>query len=766
MRIRLKLRYKIQIIIISISVLIFIGAIGYISYKGKERTYNDTVNLIDVQSEKSAYKIQGMINSDFAVVRTLANAFKAYNLLPKDKWQQVVNKMYDYVFAANPSFYQLWDSWELKYVDSTWTRPTGRISNTRFREDGIMKSTKDLRSLEGDSELYAEDKARKEELIADIYSDVFSSGKKEKKLMTTLETPILKSGKFIGLVGLDLTLEEFQKIVKEIKIKNLDKSYAFLISHNGLYAGHPDNDKINTKVENNPTNQKGFDLMEKMEEGDKFSIIHVNENNKKSYVSYAPIAIGETGDNWYLGISVPNESIMAEANKSFRISMMVGLIGLIILSLVIYFVARNITIPIEKVTHSLNMLSRGKIDTGLKLDFKTGDEIEEMAKALNTSVEELNKKNQFARKLGQGDLEHQFELSHEEDELGQSLAEMRDSLKNAREEEEKRKVEDEKRRWVNEGLAKFADILRQNNDNLEELSYSIIKNLVEYLDANQGGIFLLNDEDQNNIIYELKAAYAYNRRKYLEKHIKPGEGILGNCALEKKTVYMTDIPDDYINITSGLGSANPRSLLVVPLKTDEEVLGVVEIASFHEIEQYQIEFVEKVGESIASTISSVRINLKTSELLEKSQQQAEEMSAQEEEMRQNMEELQATQEESARRESELNSYLDAIDSLFIKAEADTDFIILNTNDILSEKLGYSQDEIKGDSLEKLVSRDEADRFRQKCENAKNGVVVKDSFNIVAKTGEESKLFISLSPIKDKEENITKILFLALENNTN
>jgi DNA anti-recombination protein RmuC len=297
------------------------------------------------------------------------------------------------------------------------------------------------------------------------------------------------------------------------------------------------------------------------------------------------------------------------------------------------------------------ILPKGKINEG-------SDEIGQMATALNQVIDGQRQITNFADEIGKGNFDSEFVALSDEDTLGHSLITMREELRNAAEEEEKRKKEDEQRNWATQGQAMFAEILRKNNDNMAELSYDIISNLVKYVGANQGGLFLMNREEEDNLRLELMACYAYDRRKYKEKVIQPGEGLVGRSLQEKEYIYMTDIPNDYINITSGLGGDNPRSLLIVPLIVNDEEFGAIELASFKEMEDYQIEFVKRIGESIASTIASVQTNIQTQQLLEQSRQQAEEMHSQEEEMRQNMEELRATQEQSSRRESELQQQLD------------------------------------------------------------------------------------------------------------
>ncbi len=231
-----------------------------------------------------------------------------------------------------------------------------------------------------------------------------------------------------------------------------------------------------------------------------------------------------------------------------------------------------------------------------------------------------------------------------EDELSVTLTSMRDKLKN-------NFVAEQRRNWSTTGLAKIGEILRSTGDSIE-LYDSIIKFLVKYTDSNQGGLFILDDTDADNPFLNLIACYAFERKKFLTKKVQIGNGLVGQCFLEAERIHLTEVPSDYIRITSGLGGENPTSCLLVPLKVNDKVFGVVELASFKLYPEHVVELVEKFAESIASTISTVKINESTKLLLEQTQQQAEEMKSQEEEMRQNMEELSATQEEMHRKEQE------------------------------------------------------------------------------------------------------------------
>lgn len=286
------------------------------------------------------------------------------------------------------------------------------------------------------------------------------------------------------------------------------------------------------------------------------------------------------------------------------------------------------------------------------------NEMGSVATNVNDTIEQLRDGAQFIQEIGKGNLNIRYQdldvhYKSGKNKLADSLIEMQGKLRELN-------IEEQQRQWANDGLAKFIDILRNGGDNLHQLGDKIIANLISYTNSNQGGLYLLNDDDPNSLYLETISLFAFDNKKFEVKKIKLGEGILGQTFLEKETTYLTNIPQEYIKITSGLGDANPKSLLVVPLKIDQVIYGVVELASFNDYKEHEIKFVERLSETIASAFASVKAAQKNRVLLEESTSVTEMMRAQEEEMRQNMEELQATQEEMARKE---RNYIEKISLL-------------------------------------------------------------------------------------------------------
>lgn len=393
------------------------------------------------------------------------------------------------------------------------------------------------------------------------------------------------------------------------------------------------------------------------------------------------------------------QSLVARNNErqSSLYAILLGflLFNSVCIMIVLYATRRFIFNPLRDVASTAKRLALGEV--GIKLNYPFENELGKIANGLNHLSHNLETARIFIEKIEKGDLDEGADSfdrkSLKQNSIESALIKMRDQM-------QIRAQEDEVRSWTTQGLAKFVDILRSSN-NMNELGDAILSNLTAYTNSNQAGLYLLNDNDESNKHLELVSLYAFKSKKFDIKSYRLGEGLVGQTFLEKKTLYFIEVPNDYISITSGLGETNPKSLLLVPLKVEEDVYGVIEIASFNEYEEHQIKFIERLSENIASTISAVKTNEKTKVLLQESQQLTEQMQAQEEEMRQNMEELTATQEEMARKEKAVNSQIDTINEVVGMAEYSTDGSILSTNQKLNEALNYTDQNIAKASFNNL-----------------------------------------------------------------
>ncbi|MDN4165323.1 PAS domain-containing protein [Cytophagales bacterium LB-30] len=335
------------------------------------------------------------------------------------------------------------------------------------------------------------------------------------------------------------------------------------------------------------------------------------------------------------------------------------LIAFLVSGIISSFLIINILKRIKILKTYIRELAAGALPKRLN---PTKDELNTIVTALNELTDNLETITEFSKEVGKGNFNTEITVFNNENTLGESLANMRESLKRVGEKERNRTK-------INEGLAKFAELQRVHNDNIEELTDAVVSELVKYLNVNQGGIFVVEQEDGQAPYLQLSSSYAFERKKFITKRLEIGQGLVGQAFLEKEQIYLKEIPEDYVKITSGLGTSTPNFLLIVPMIYNDMVVGVIELASFQEFDHSQIEFVNKIASSIAASVSSVKINQETRKLLRESQLATEQLRAQEEEMRQNAEELEATQEEIHRQMRESNQQKEMFSSLLDNVEA-------------------------------------------------------------------------------------------------
>jgi HAMP domain-containing protein/putative methionine-R-sulfoxide reductase with GAF domain len=353
--------------------------------------------------------------------------------------------------------------------------------------------------------------------------------------------------------------------------------------------------------------------------------------------------------------------------STLKMLLLILIVTVILVGFVLYaLVNRGVAAPIKKLTTLITNLSVGEIPEN-KQKVRRSDEIGEISNSFNDLVEGIKKVSEFAQAIGEGQLEAEFEPLGDDDLLGKSLVTMRANIKIT-------KAKEQRESWTNEGLAKFGTILRTYSEAADTYYPKLITNIAKYMNCQVGAIYLVSNvqqqldesEEQSDPYLELAGTYAYIAEE--NRNVSKGEGILGQTWQDKEILQVTDIPLGYIPISSGLGGSPPSNLICVPLVTNEEVLGVIELASFSPIEAHGISFMEKLAETIAASIMAIHATAQTKTLLKDSRAMIKKTRIHEEELEQNSIILIATQEEMQRNNAVLNHKMRSVEKIVGKIE--------------------------------------------------------------------------------------------------
>jgi PAS domain S-box-containing protein len=364
---------------------------------------------------------------------------------------------------------------------------------------------------------------------------------------------------------------------------------------------------------------------------------------------------------------------------------------------------------------------------------------------------------QVSKQISQGIGHEKLSIFQGQGQLGQAFAEMQESLWAMH-------AQDLEQHEQAEKFHQFSEVLRDHAHQLDALCNSFLVELIRYLNGVAGSLYLLSDQEKLSALLELQACFALGQQRNAAHSIPQDEGLIGEAVRDKRTILLNKVPKGYLKIAAGLVESEPKSLLILPLVFNQQLAGVIEVASFKAISAKQTAFCEKVAESLASVVLNIQRNERTKRLLEEARLQAEMLQAQEEEMRQNMEELQATQEELERQKNESEALARALEHGAIFFEFDNEGKFLHVNQQFMQATLYSKSEIIGKPLEYYISPQDLDTeaYRSFKENIYKKVAFHAEVRRVRKDQQLIWLKCVYLPIIDKEGQLRKYTCVAID----
>ena len=342
----------------------------------------------------------------------------------------------------------------------------------------------------------------------------------------------------------------------------------------------------------------------------------------------------------------------------------------------------------------------------------------------------------------------------------QSYNNMLDTLRRIAQSENDRKTKEETANWIAQGIAAINEAMRIGSNKVDVLSQNILMTLVRYMKAVLGGLYIYTKEDDGEYL-TLNAAVSLNQKRAVRIKIQKGVGLVGTCAVEKMPIFLNKLPDDYIDVFSGLGKSKPRTLAILPMMYDNDLVAIIEIAFLNELQPHEIELLNSVSPTIASALVTVRINEQTEQLMKQFRSQADTLVQNEKQMTENIEKLKEEQNRSMERELEMKGLIGAVNNSMLTLEFTPTGVLLDANDKFLKIMHYDKAELQGVNICD-VNPQCAKELEYMLSQVNSGKFYEKETQRTAKNGEVRWLWATYTPYYDNNGNITKILYLATD----
>ncbi len=342
----------------------------------------------------------------------------------------------------------------------------------------------------------------------------------------------------------------------------------------------------------------------------------------------------------------------------------------------------------------------------------------------------------------------------------QSYNSMLDTLRKIAQSENDRKTKEETENWISQGIAAINEAMRIGSNKVDVLAENILMTLVRYTKAVLGGLYVYSKEEDGEYL-TLTAAVSMNQKKAVRIKIQKGVGLVGTCAVEKMPIFLNKLPDDYINVFSGLGRSKPRTLAILPMLYDNELIAIIEIAFISELKPHEMELLNVISPTIASSLVTVRINEQTEQLMKQFRSQADTLAQNEKQMTENIAKLENEQNRSQQRELEMQGLIGAVNNTMLTLEFTPTGVLLDANERFLKAMHFDRAELQGVNI-KDINPQASKELDLMLNTVASGKYYEKETMRTTKNGEVKWLWATYTPYYDNNGDIVKILYLAMD----
>lgn len=741
-----------------ILVLIFFTVtFSFVIYQIQLQANQKIFAKINIESVKYQNDINILSSKKLNQVKDIAQFLSSYNLLPEYKRREVFSHYLREVAYTNDDIYSIWTVFKPYSIDKFDKDYSSDIENLTGQYVYTLYKVKQHIDTKNVDELDYKKLTTYIKLFKLNQSAIIIAPVKEPnfeltgvKYVIRFIAPIITENEIVGIIGIDIDYRYLSRFFPERKnIFLLNDNFGIIYSNDikkvgsnffDLYVSVPNIEDIYAK----------FSLKKNYSEYGKFIL------PEKVFYNVKFFSASTTNNKWAI-VNIKNRTIKKEmSNLNIATIIIFFLIGVFIIILALYLFLYTILNFINEQKEYQTKLFRNK-----KLLVKEEKRIS-LFSELNENISDVRNKienlTNYLKYLKQEKYNFEVELDDTnilKKPLSELLLKLREDKRVFEEQIAKQQIDT----IITVAIAKVNDILRENINDLSVFTYEIIKYISDLIEAIQGGFYVVYEENDHSYL-ELEAFYSYNRRVYHRKKIEFGEGMAGICAFERKRI-ISKVPDNYLEITSGLGKEKPNYVLLIPLEYNNKIYGILEFAFIHQIKKHFSDFLDNISSIIASSIATSNNNEQTKKLLEQTQKIQENTAKKERELENQLDNLSKLQKRTKKLELHSTSVFKSITSIVFYAEFDSQGHILDINDKLRDAVEFTFVEATMLTYYELFRITEVKQHEKYWAKVLKGEISRYEFQVNLAT---HAVYINsiLSPVYDVEGEITKVIFIGID----